>query len=339
MNDQELNDRIISRGMEFFRTLEEEKPSLFDQGRWIGKVMAWSMSHEEFRTEMLRFVDVFPCLSTSALVRQHIRKYFGHKDRGMPGFVRRGAKLADYGGSLGATILHGFVGYAIKKLAGQFIVGETKHGAIRSLTRLRNKGLAFSVDILGKATVNEEEAEQYVEAYQELLEALKDAQKGWPPLGARQGDGGLDWNQAPKISISLKPSSLYSQTRPEDFEGSVTEILKRLRAIYEKVIDIGGSLCVDMETYQHKGITLEVFRRLRLEYAAYPYLGIAMQSYLLARYGRGPILYPWLAGRARPALLDSACEGCILGPRGGEGQAERLADSGLHYQAGDRRGL
>lgn len=66
MNGQELNDRIISRGKEFFRALEGEEPSLFNKGRWMGKMMAWSMSHPEFRTAMFRFVDVFPSLQFRA---------------------------------------------------------------------------------------------------------------------------------------------------------------------------------------------------------------------------------------------------------------------------------
>jgi RHH-type proline utilization regulon transcriptional repressor/proline dehydrogenase/delta 1-pyrroline-5-carboxylate dehydrogenase len=280
MNDRELNDRIVSRGRKFFRTLEGEKPSLFNKDHWVGKMMAWSVSHPEFRTEMLRFVDVFPCLSNPALVKQHIAEYFSHEDRGIPGVARLGAKLAGYGGPLGAVLVHSFARYAIKKLAAQFIVGETRQDAITNLTRLRNEGLAFSIDILGEATIAEDEAREYADAYRVLLDALNDAQVDWAPLGRRGEERNLDWNQAPRISISLKPSSLYSQTRPGDFEGSVTGILKRLGPIYEKVIDVGGSLCIDMETHQHKGITLEVFRRLRVEYGACPHLGIAMQSYL-----------------------------------------------------------
>jgi RHH-type transcriptional regulator, proline utilization regulon repressor / proline dehydrogenase / delta 1-pyrroline-5-carboxylate dehydrogenase len=149
MNDQELNDRIVSRGKEFSHALKGEEPSLFDKGRWMGKMMAWSMSHPEFRTAMLRFVDVFPCLSSSAQVKQHIREYFDQQDHEMPGFVLRGAKLAGYGGALGAVLLRSLIGYAIKKLAGQFIVGETSPDAIGSLTRLRREGLAFSIDVLG----------------------------------------------------------------------------------------------------------------------------------------------------------------------------------------------
>ena len=221
----------------------------------------------------------------------------------MPGLVPLGAKLAGYGGALGGALLRGFIAYAIKKLAGQFIVGETRQDAVSNLTRLRSEGLAFSIDILGEATITEEEAEKYANDYIELLETLSDAQEGWPPFGGFAEQGNLDWNQAPRISVSLKPSSLYSQTRPEDFEGSVTGILRRLRPVYKKVIDVGGSLCIDMEAHQHKGINLEVFRRLRLEYAAYPHLGIAMQSYLRDTDEDLPAILGWMRDLGLPSSV------------------------------------
>jgi len=280
MNDQELSDRIVSRGKKLSLAMKGEKPSLFDKRRWMGRVTAWSINHPEFRTAMLRFVDVFPCLSNGTLVNQHITEYFGRGDQETPALLRLGAQLAGRSGPLGALFVRGLTRYAVRKLAGQFIVGETSQDAIKNLTQLRREGLAFSIDILGEETISEEEAKRYAAAYVDLLAALNDAQQDWSPLGEGAQKGNLDWNQAPKISVSLKPSSLHSQTRPQDFEGSVTGILKRLRPIYEKVIGIGGSLCIDMETHQYKGINLEVFRRLRSDYATYPHLGIAMQSYL-----------------------------------------------------------
>ena len=41
-------------------------------------------------------------------------------------------------------------------------------------------------------------------------------------------------------------------------------------------------MCLDMESYEYKDITLEVFRRLRTnpKYRDYPHLGLALQAYL-----------------------------------------------------------
>ncbi len=133
----------------------------------------------------------------------------------------------------------------------------------------------------------------------DLISALEAAQSGWPPLDRKDGSS-LDWGYAPRISVSLKPSSLYSQTRPQDFAGSVEGILRRFRPIYERVIDAGGSVCIDMESYQYKEISLEVFKRLRTEYATYPHLSIAVQAYLRDTDLDIPGLIQWSRERGLP---------------------------------------
>ena len=39
---QRFNSRIVARGKEFFSSISGEKPSLFNKGAWIGKVMDWT---------------------------------------------------------------------------------------------------------------------------------------------------------------------------------------------------------------------------------------------------------------------------------------------------------
>src|SRR5690349_8404031 len=71
MNDSDLNSRIMARGKELFSVISGEKPSLFDKGAWMGKVMDWCMKNEAFKVRMFRFVDVFPSLTTGKLLADH----------------------------------------------------------------------------------------------------------------------------------------------------------------------------------------------------------------------------------------------------------------------------
>ncbi|OPY68599.1 MAG: 1-pyrroline-5-carboxylate dehydrogenase 1 [Syntrophorhabdus sp. PtaU1.Bin050] len=280
MKNRDLNARIISAGKDLFRKIKDETPSVFNKDRWVGKVLDWCMNNEEFKTRMFRFVDVFPCLGSTDQITCHIQEYFGGKNQEIPNVLKWGAKTTEFGGSVGASLLSKAIRHNLKDLAGQFIVGETTDEALDNIARLRKDGFAFVLDILGEATISEEEAEEYVRAYLELLDGLGAIQKTWKALGHKDTTQELDWGFSPKISISVKPTSLYSQAKPQDFEGSVVGILTRMGRIYEKAIQVGASLCIDMESYQFKDITLEVFRRLRQQYRDYPYLGIAVQSYL-----------------------------------------------------------
>jgi len=291
----------MARGEELFAAIRGEAPSLFDRNRWVGQVMDWCMRNEEFKLRLFRFVDVFPSLSTDESFTRHLAEYFGAEDQDLPAVLKWGARSAGRGGKLGAAILNRFIRHNIEAMAHQFILAEESEKAVEKLNKLRQDGFAFSVDLLGEATVNEEEAGQYVESNLALLRGLDEAQASWESLPGTGPAPDADWGHAPSVNLSVKPTACYSQTRPQDFEGSVAAILARLEPIYEKVIGMGGFLCLDMETWQTKGITQELFRRLRSNHRDYPHLGIALQSYLRDTDGDLADLVAW-ANREKSSI-------------------------------------
>jgi RHH-type proline utilization regulon transcriptional repressor/proline dehydrogenase/delta 1-pyrroline-5-carboxylate dehydrogenase len=303
MEERHLDSRIIARGESLLASLEDERPSLFEKGRWIGKIMEWSLRHDDFRTRMLRFVDVFPSLTTRDSLVAHLNEYFDEASGYTPPAVRWGISLSRRGGRLGAAVLSRGVRYSIEKLGRQFIIGETPEEAARNLSGVRRSGCAFSVDILGEAVVSEEEAEKYAQEYMKLIGGLQAARKGWAPLDGNHAPDMLDWGYSPAISISLKPTSLYSQSRPQAVEDSVEAILKRLCPIYERLIQAGGALCIDMESYQYKEISIELFKRLRTLYPDYPHLAIAIQAYLRDSDLDLPALVEWARERGLPITI------------------------------------
>jgi RHH-type transcriptional regulator, proline utilization regulon repressor / proline dehydrogenase / delta 1-pyrroline-5-carboxylate dehydrogenase len=279
MENTSLNTKIISRGKAFFSTVAGEKPSLFNKGAWMGKVMDWSMQNEQFKIQMFRFVDAFPSLTTGKLLTDHIREYFG-EEKDMPPVLSTGAKMAGMLGSLGGAVLNKVISANIQEMARQFIVGENTKEAVKNIERLRKEGFAAVVDVLGEATLTAEEAEEYVSTYLEVLESLRKEQQSWKGLPGAGGETGLDWGHAPRINIAVKPTALYALANPQDFEGSVEAMLEQLRRIASKVVEMGGFMCIDMESYRHKDIIIELYKRLKLEYRDYPHIGIVLQAYL-----------------------------------------------------------
>jgi RHH-type proline utilization regulon transcriptional repressor/proline dehydrogenase/delta 1-pyrroline-5-carboxylate dehydrogenase len=273
-----LDARIKARGKEFFARISGEAPSIFNKGWWTGKVMDWAMQNEQFKIQLFRFVDVLPYLSTGESLGRHIEEYFAVQDTDIPAVLKWGAKSAGLGGGLTAKVFARTIRANIEGMARQFIIGENAKEALRTLNRLRKDDFGFTVDILGEATVSEEEAQQYRRAYLDLLEELDREQGGWRSLG--KGDTGLDWGHAPKVNISIKPSALHSQAKPIDFEGSVRGILGRLEPIVERAKGMGAFVCIDMEQFRYKDMTLEIYRRLRSNFRDYPYLGVVLQAYL-----------------------------------------------------------
>ncbi|NJC89246.1 MAG: aldehyde dehydrogenase family protein [Desulfuromonas sp.] len=266
-----LNERIVARGKVLFAAIADEKPSLFDSSTWTGRVMQWSMQDEKFKTSLFRFVDVFPVLKTPQQILGHLHQYFGEEAK-LPPVLATGIHLAERLGTLGGTLLAKAIALNIHEMARQFIVGERLEELTARLKELHRHGFAAVVDVLGEATLSHDEAARYEATYLQLLEMLTAQQRRWPQLTGLAA--------APAVNLAVKPTALFCLANPMDFEGSVAGILAPLRRITEQAVEAGAFLCIDMESYRTKEITLEVYRRLKREFRDYPHIGIALQAYL-----------------------------------------------------------
>ena len=83
------------------------------------------------------------------------------------------------GGALTAKIMGGAIRSNIESMGRQFIIGQNVKEAMGGLAKLRKDGFAFTVDLLGEASVNEEESDAYAAGYHEVLDALAEEQKKW----------------------------------------------------------------------------------------------------------------------------------------------------------------
>lgn len=287
-----LEKNIRERGKEFFTLISSEKPSLFNKGEWVGRVMDWCMKNETFKVNMFRFVDVFPYLSSGRSLTRHIKEYFG-ESRDVPTLLKWGARSSTLFGGISSYFLNFFIRINIKSMARQFIVGETSKEAIGNMLKLRKNGFTCILDLLGESTITEEEAIEHQKKYITLLQDLEKEQDNWHTVGSTNPK--KDWGYGPKTQISVKATALYSQIKPEASEASINHILERLKPVYEQVIKMNASMCIDMESSTYKNLTLEVFKRLRSNprYKNYPHLGIVLQAYLTETEDDAKNLIQW----------------------------------------------
>lgn len=279
MEGMDLESRIRDRGREFYALSRGNAPVIFHKGWWMGKLLNWCMQNERFKVQLFRFVDVFPVLNSGASLGRHIEEYFGDYLSLFPSLLKWGVKRSHLNGAATGRILAQAMRMSIQSMARQFIIGENKEEAIRNLRKLRKGNFAFTVDILGEASVSEVEAELYLNRYLELLVDLHRETASWEGLGKQGAE--LDWGYSPKVQVSVKPTGLHPQVSPMDFEGSVQAICERFKPILQKAQQIGAVVYMDMEQYRTKSITLEVYKRLMADPALIrPRLGIVLQSYL-----------------------------------------------------------
>ncbi len=273
------SEEAIQRlGHAIFDGMPKESPSIFRKEFWNGKIMDWSMRDEAFKIEMFRFVDVFPVLNTPEQVARHLQEYFCRPDQDFPAWIQLGLKSVS-SGSFVAKTAAGQIDKNIRGMAGSFVAGETAAAALPELLAMRSRDLAFTVDLLGEATVSEPEADAYRERYLTLIDDLTAAAVDWDEHPLIDTD---DRGPIPRVNISVKVSSLYSQIDPLDFAGSIAGIEKRLVPIVARARERGAFVNLDMESYAVKDLTLALYRHL----ASHPQvgggdgIGIVIQAYL-----------------------------------------------------------
>lgn len=269
--------RIQEIGSELFKGLKTKKQKT-PGAWWNSKLIEHSMKDEALKVQLFRFVDVLPALRDSSQVARHMEEYFNTPGHSFPGIFSWGASLAGMN-RFTAALSAMAVKKSVEEMAHTFICGATNAEAIKKVAEFRKKNLTATLDLLGEAVVSEIEAESYTAKYLSLLDDIDAAARKWPdiPLLDSAASGPL-----PKINVSLKLTSLYSQIDAMDPIGSEAGLRPRLEKILDRAIAASAFVNVDMEDYHVKDLTLRVFKDVLAlpKYRDYRYFGIVIQAYL-----------------------------------------------------------
>ena len=270
-----LDAEIRNRGEAIFKQMDAQTQSLFNKDFWYGRIMEESMKNTAFKTQMFRFVDVLPYLKSGSEVARHLKEYFAEGGDELPGVFKFGVGL----GSFAPGIMAGVIRKQVTEMAKMFIAGQTAEEALPLLKKGRQNHLGFTADLLGESALSEKEALEYQQRYLDLMQGLsKDAQT-WASSETLDRD---HLGAIPKVNVSVKVSSLYSQVNVKDWAGTKEVLKERLRPLLSLAKDRQIFLNLDMEQYALKDLTLEIFQELLMEpsYATYPHFGIVIQAYL-----------------------------------------------------------
>src|SRR5262249_53586945 len=139
-----------------------------------------------------------------------------------------------------------------QRLARRFIAGSNLDEALGTVARMRKRSLAFTVDLLGEATITEKESDRYQHAYLQLIQGLTAPVNTWP---ANERIDRAQFGPLPRVNVSLKLSSLYSQFDPVDPVGTSEAVRARLRPILRAAQQRRAFVNVDMEQYAYKNLT------------------------------------------------------------------------------------
>src|SRR5882724_4364830 len=91
----DIEPKIRQYGEQLFGLMDAaEAPSLFSKKGFYGTLMDWSMRDEHFKTQLFRFVDVLPTLTSSSEVARHLKEYLGDEQVKLSPALRIGLKAA-----------------------------------------------------------------------------------------------------------------------------------------------------------------------------------------------------------------------------------------------------
>lgn len=265
-------------GRELWEHLNRRKPTVFERRWWLDHILEWAMQDESVKVQMFRFVDVLPMLKTSEQVTRHLQEYFDEVRSQLPVAVRLGLDVAQPDSLLGKALAINARTNA-RKMAERFIAGTKAEEVFHNVGKLRKRGLAFTLDLLGEAVISEKEAVAYQQAYLHLIEGLAPMVNDWPedPVLDRDHAG---WT--PRCNVSLKLSALDCRFDPMDPTGTSQRVRKRLRPLFRLARRLDAYVHVDMEHYEYKDLTLRIFREIceEEEFRDWPDCGIVIQTYL-----------------------------------------------------------
>ncbi|MGH9149306.1 MAG: proline dehydrogenase family protein, partial [Acidimicrobiales bacterium] len=290
-----LDDEVTSLARRIAELGAGEQTKVFQMSWWSERMLTWAMARPAFKTQLFRFVDVFPATTDDADVLRHIHEYFQGADA--PRLLDLGVEVAGhmpFGRAISASVAR----RNITRMAEQFIVGRGPGEAVEGLHRLWRSGTAFTVDLLGEKTVTEGEADRYASRVDELVGALVAATARWAPDDHLEYD---DLGPVPRVNVSIKPTALASLYAPLTAGDGLAQAKERLRPLLRRAAAEGVFVTFDMEHYEVKELTLRLFRELLGE----PELagldaGVVVQAYLKDAHRDLAALIEWAGGRPRP---------------------------------------
>ncbi|CAN5857791.1 proline dehydrogenase family protein [soil metagenome] len=290
-----LDDEVTDLARRIAELGAGEQARVFNMSWWSERMLGWALAHPVFKTRLFHFVDVFPALSSDDNVVRHLEEYFEGVE--IPSQLKLGLDLADrvpLGKATSALVAR----RNIRRMARQFIVGESPHEAEDDLRELWGHGSNFTVDLLGEKTLTSAQAGNYAARVMEMLESLSASTMKWEAQSHLERD---DVGPLARVNLSVKPTALSPKFSPLTAAEGLEQAKGRLRPILRRAQALGAFINLDTEHYDVKALSFRLVKELwdEPEFEAMEG-GAVVQTYLKESADDLRELIDWSAARSRP---------------------------------------
>ncbi len=284
-----LETRIRELEAELYTAMRQVLPQIHQTRRWETQILRWCMDDESLRTQVLRFIDCLPALQDAREVVRHLKEYFPEKSDRLPLPLRLGLAAArpppTFSGGLTGRAVAAATRHTVSAIARFFLAGADLEEAFGTIRRLEQEDYRVSVDLLGEATISQNDAERYTQKYLELIQHWRARLTSRP-------------------HVSLKLSSLAFPFDPVDPERVYRQVRPHLSSILQNAAAQDGFVNVDMEQYHWRDLVLQLTQRLLEEsFPGESRVGVVIQSYLKDSEQVSLQLLEWARARGTPITV------------------------------------
>lgn len=149
----------------------------------------------------------------------------------------------------GEPVIRQAMHQAMRIMGKQFVLGQHIKEALKNGKAYRAKGYTYSFDMLGEAALTDRDAERYLAAYRQAIEALANFSKEWPE--------GLS---LPTISIKL--SALHPRYEEPQRARVLSELVARVLSLVELARPHKIGITIDAEEADRLELSLALFERV-----------------------------------------------------------------------------
>ncbi len=247
-----IEARTQAIGRDLLETADRYRPGAAERIEdWL---LTRAVGDDRFRQRLLRFIDVLGSLDfpgSDEVVVRLLREYFADEFPAAPRALRwliRAGRAERVPVPVAARTAR----RSAEVFARRFIVAPGDETVHEVIAHLADRGRLPSFDLLGEAVLSESEAEAYVRRYLRLIEQLSRL-----PGASERTQAGVA-----ALQVSIKLSSLTHHFTPVDPEGSIARARPALERVCEAAREAGVGVTIDMEQYELRDLTWELFTRV-----------------------------------------------------------------------------
>ncbi|HNQ24604.1 MAG TPA: proline dehydrogenase family protein [Phycisphaerae bacterium] len=275
---QQLEQRVREIGHEIFERAAAAMPAPWRKDWWLEAMTRFVERDDVLKTRSFQFVECLPALKDDAALIRHLHEYLGSEQLPLPGLFRRAVRNPNPR-SLANSFIAQFARFGAAQMAGRYIAAHDRKSTLATIERLRRHGMTFTLDVLGESTTSHAQAERYLQAYLDLIDAVAPALPALAPVPILNED---THGSMPRLNLSVKLTSLDPYFDPLAAERTIRVVSDRLRVLLRRARQAGAFVNVDLESTRVRSLTFELFKRLLLEdeFRDWEDIGIVVQAYL-----------------------------------------------------------